>query len=369
MSRTITAAAVRLCNDPAPKEHHLNAAEAQVIRAAEQGAQLVVLPEVFNTGYGYTPDNYAHAEPVDGPTVTWMKRIAAEHRVHLAGTLLLLGPEHITNSLILVAPEGRLWRYDKNNPWVWERLYFREGRDITVAQTEIGTFGLMICADVFSPRLFRRYAGKVDALINSASPPRAHEMVIEFPDGGRVSLAALMHLPPKQRDLAGQAFNEHARRLSAWMGVPMIQSTPYGNFCSPVPVPWLSLGILLASKPPLWRYFLSGGKACLSARYFDDNQVTGADGGILARYDDSADGFALAEIPLADHFPIPHGHPPHEYLVPADGFAWLLLPFYRQGVRHAWGRSMAPVDHHTRVAWRLLTGAWLGGYLLGRVKR
>jgi hypothetical protein len=367
MPRTITAAAVRLCNDPAPTKQRLEAAQAQIIRAADQGAQLIVLPEVFNTGYGYSRENYTRAEPIDGPTITWMKRLAAKHKIHLAGTLMLLGPEHITNSLILVAPDGRLWRYDKNYPWVWERLYFREGRDITVARTDIGTFGLMICADVFGPHVFQRYAGKIDALIISASPPRAHEILFQFPDGGRVSMAALMNLSPAQRTLADQTFNEHVRRMTAWMGVPAIQSVPYGNFSSSVPVPWLSFGVLLARKPSLWRYLAQGRRAVITACYFADNQITDAYGSILSRYDAEVDGFALASIELADTLPVPHGKAPRSQLIPADAFAWPLIPFYRRGVRHAWGREMAPVDHHTRVWLKLLVGMGVIGYILGRL--
>jgi hypothetical protein len=365
MPRPVTAAAVRLSNDPAPTEQRLQAAEAQVIQAAEQGAQLVVLPEVFNTGYVYRDENYALAETLDGPTVTWMKRVAAECGVHLAGSLLLRGAEHITNSLLLVAPDGRIWRYDKNFPWAWERLYFREGRDITVAKTDIGTFGLMICIDVAAPRLFKRYAGRVDALICCASPPRVHEAQVTFPDGGRITLGALMNLSPAERTIAGQVFGERLLGFTSWMGVPVVQSIPYGHFSSPIPVPWLSFGMLLVRKPSLWRYLPQGSKATLIASYFTDNLIADAHGNILACYDAEADGFALATIELADSPPTPGGSMPHTKVLPADAFSWLLIPFYRRGVRRVWGPHMAPVDAHTRVWIRLLIGTWLGGLVMG----
>lgn len=375
MSRTLIAAAVRLDNTPAPLNVRLQAAEAQVVRAAAQGAKLVVLPEVFNTGYAYSHENYTRAEPLDGPTVTWMKRLAAEHGLHLAGSLLLRGPEHITNSLLLIAPDGRLWRYDKNHPWVWERAYFREGRDITVAHTDIGRFGLMICIDVLAPSMYRRYAGQVDALIVSASPPRMHELTFHFPDGERVSLAALMGFTQAQRMIINEAFGTHVRRLAAWMGVPVIQTTPYGQFETTLPIPWLSWAVLLARKPSMWRYYLKAGPVTGRARYYDETWITDAGGAVLARYDTAADGFALATVGLADSPPQPADRFPGglagafwlSWL--SDSAGWLTIPAYRRGVRRAWGRHMAPVDAATRDWSGVVMLAGLLGFLLGRLGR
>ena len=363
MTRPIKAAAVRIANDPAPTLERLETAEVQVIRAAEQGAQLVVLPELFNTGYVYSDDNYARAETLDGTTVAWMKRVAAEHNIHLAGSLLLLGAEDITNSLLLVAPDGRLWRYDKAFPWVWERLYFREGRDITLAETDIGTFGLMICADVGSPRLFKRYAGRVDALIIATSPARVHEMETTFPDGARITARAV--LPEKMRDTVEAFFDGNVRRFAAWMGVPVVQSVPHGRFASGIPVPWLSFGLLLAFKPSLWKYIPQGRRAVATAPFFEHNQIIDAAGNVAARYADDADGFALADIALADERPQPQGKAPALRMPPYNLFNGLLVPFYRRRVRRAWGPHMAPVDEATRT-WRWIVGlAFVLGLITG----
>ena len=375
MSSSLKAAAVRLCNDPVSTEEHILAAETQVRAAAEQGAQLIVLPEVFNTGYAYTEQNYLRAETPDGPTVSWMKQLAAELDVHLAGSLLLLGPEHITNSLVLVAPDGRLWRYDKNHPWVWERAYFREGHDITVAKTDIGTFGLMICADVFSPRLFERYAGKVDALVSSASPPRMDNLAYHFPDGTHVLQRDLAPVPPRLLETAEEYFGGRVRGLAGWLGVPIIQAVPYGNFKTHLPAPRLSLGVLLALKPGLWRHWLQAPKVVAHAPYFNENMIAGRDGTLLARYDDLADGFALAEIDLPD-VPARPSKPPPDWKVEAQAYqwvmealSWLLIPTYRRGVRRAWGHEMAPLDRSTQV-WQLtVAAAALIGLLVGRFSR
>ncbi|MBN1200466.1 MAG: carbon-nitrogen hydrolase family protein [Anaerolineae bacterium] len=367
MSRTVTAAAVRLSNVPAPTHERLQNAAIQIAEAAAQGAELVVLPELFNTGYVYSRENYTRAEPIDGPTVTWMKAQAAEHSVHLAGSLLLLGPEHITNSLFLAAPDGRWWRYDKNFPWAWERLYFREGREITVAKTDIGTFGLMICADVFVPHLFGRYAGKVDALIVCASPPQMHKLEFRFPDGWQTTLADLLAVPEATRAAADEAFGAHELRYTTWLGVPVVQSIPWGQFSSHIPIPWLSFGIPLAHQPALWRYIPQGREAIGTANYYPFNQIADAEGNVLVRYDKEADGFALATIKLADTPPTPRGRPPRSQILSPDIANWIMIPFYRLGVRRAWGRHMARPSYQTRAWIRTVFRFTFAAYFVGRL--
>ncbi len=74
---------------------------------------LVVLPEMFTTGFG------AHAvrdaEPMDGPTVEWMKAMSRSHDIFLMGSLPIREGESVYNRLIGVAPEGQLHYIDKRH--------------------------------------------------------------------------------------------------------------------------------------------------------------------------------------------------------------------------------------------------------------
>lgn len=110
---------------PANLEARLERAQSLISRAVTKGAQLVVLPELFNSGYEYFLQNYQLAESLDGKTVSWMKRTTREKGIYLAGSLLLREANGIYNSMLLVALDGSLWRYDKPYPWAFERAYFR----------------------------------------------------------------------------------------------------------------------------------------------------------------------------------------------------------------------------------------------------
>ena len=73
MGQKISLAAIRMDAAPAPTQSRLERAESLVAQAATQGAQIALLPEVFNTGYEYHDRNYGLAEALDGPSVRCMK--------------------------------------------------------------------------------------------------------------------------------------------------------------------------------------------------------------------------------------------------------------------------------------------------------
>lgn len=102
MERTLKIAAVQMDANPSPTADRLARADRLATEAAKAGAQLIVLPELFNTGYTYSNTNHRLAEPSSGPTPAWMKETAARLNVHLAGTLMLLDHDEVYNALLLL---------------------------------------------------------------------------------------------------------------------------------------------------------------------------------------------------------------------------------------------------------------------------
>ena len=68
------------------------------IRELDQPTHVVVLPEMFSTGFSMKPQQLA--ETMEGPTVQWMKNLAAEKRVILTGSMIIEEGGHYFNRLI-----------------------------------------------------------------------------------------------------------------------------------------------------------------------------------------------------------------------------------------------------------------------------
>jgi len=374
MSRKLKMAAIQMDASPAPTADRLARAADLVTEAARSGAQLVVLPEVFNTGYEYHERNYGLAEPLSGQTVTWMKAQSAQHQIHLVGTLMLLDEDEVYNTALLIAPDGRMWRYDKNYPFAWERAYFREGRNITIADTDLGRFGIMICWDSSHAELWQRYAGKVDAMIIPSSPPKISSADLVFPDGERVNIKDLggiwETIYTDEEYFPGEDMDKHA----AWMRVPIVNTVAGGKFKSRLPVPYVSIGSYLATRNDLWEYISQAPNVQIETGFDHQTKIVDAFGQVIARVTEDGDSFTLAEVTLPDEMPKPtypqpkmRTHPLAYFLVDVVT-AGVMTALYRRGLRRQWGEYMAPTDPRTKIWAGALIGAFVAGWLLGRKK-
>ena len=372
MTRTIKIAAIQMVANPAPKSERLERAESLIAEAASSGAQLVVLPEVFNTGYEYHDNNYSLAEPIDGETVTWMKERAAEHNIHLAGSLLLLDGQDVYNSQILVAPDGRRWRYDKNYPFAFERAYFRDGHETMVAHTDLGKLGMMICWDYAHPELWQRYAGQVDALIVTSSPPTMLEFQAVMPDGHKVDSRSLGPLLNRGFTGKDEPFGANFDEQVKWLGVPAVNTTGSGVFQSHLPRPRIPIFFYLAFRPDLWRHVRKADEIEITASYYNQTKVLNAQGKVVSRLTDP-EGFTIAEVELPEETPpASTENQPHlpfttlsyfytDVMVPA-----LMERPYREGVRRQWGQRMAPFQRSIR--WSIVIGLGLLGIIAAMIR-
>ncbi|HYH59767.1 MAG TPA: carbon-nitrogen hydrolase family protein [Thermoleophilaceae bacterium] len=135
--------------------------------AAEDGADLIVLPEKFNV-LGEHDDYVAHAEPLDGPTITWARDTAREFGIDLvAGSFVEKrdGREKLGNTSVHVGPDGELrgvYRKIHMFDVVVGGIEYREsasedpGDEIVTSEAAGGIpLGLTVCYDLRFPELFR----------------------------------------------------------------------------------------------------------------------------------------------------------------------------------------------------------------------
>ncbi len=319
MQRRISLATTQLDVTSAPVTERLARAENLVARAAQAGAQLVALPELFNTGYAYRNENFALVETIEGPTAQWMKQISARLGIHLAGSLLLRDGQEIYNALLLYAPDGRVWRYDKNYPAGWERGYFRGRRAITIAETDLGSIGMMLCWDMGHASLWQQYAGKVDLILACSCPPNLSKPVYYFPNGSQVTGDQMGPVFANLRQAEHQVFVETASQQCAWLGVPFVGSTACGIVDTPIPNPIGSFLGFLPAAPWLIRYLPQVGQMQLRAGVVEAARIFDADGRQLAGLcSEQGQAFAPAQVTVPDERPQPRG------LQPKPPVSWLM---------------------------------------------
>ncbi|WP_331769712.1 nitrilase family protein (plasmid) [Embleya sp. NBC_00888] len=131
-------------------------------RAADDGATLIVLPELCATGYAFATraEAYAHAEEVPaGETVRRWEAFARDRAVHLVGGLAERDGVRLYSSAVLVGPDGYIGHYRKTHLWNTEKLWFTPGdRGLPVFETTLGRVGLLICWDIWFPETSRLLA-------------------------------------------------------------------------------------------------------------------------------------------------------------------------------------------------------------------
>lgn len=135
----------------------------QAIRDASQGgAQLVVLPELSQSGYVFASkaEALSLAEPLDGPTLCGWTQLANElSLVLIAGFCERLGDDTLANSAVLIDPTGVRAVYRKAHLWDQEKLFFTPGSaPPPVVQTHLGRIGMVICYDLEFPEWVRLIA-------------------------------------------------------------------------------------------------------------------------------------------------------------------------------------------------------------------
>lgn len=133
-------------------------------RLSRETCDLMVLPELFASGYQFVSETEvrALAEPVpDGPTTQRLVEIARERNMHLAAGLPERGADGCYNSAVLVGPQGFIGLYRKTHLYFEETLWFRPGNTgFQVWDLGVAKVGLMVCFDWYYPESARTLALK-----------------------------------------------------------------------------------------------------------------------------------------------------------------------------------------------------------------
>lgn len=155
------------------KKANLAMLETKIMGIAEK-TELVILPEMFSTGFSMKPKLLA--ETMDGETVSWMKKVAAAKKIILTGSVMIKEDGHFFNRLLWVLPNGTLGHYDKRHRFAFggEHEEYTPGRKRLIASVKGWKINLLICYDLRFPVWARQQSNEVpeyDILLYVANWP------------------------------------------------------------------------------------------------------------------------------------------------------------------------------------------------------
>ncbi len=124
-------------------------------------ADLIVLPELFATGYTFISKEEAEsmAENAEGETATFLKRLAKKTGAVVVGGFIEKDDNQIFNSSLIVSDSEVLGTYRKLHLYYKEKLWFSPGnKPLKIYEVKNTNVGIMICFDWFFPETIRSLA-------------------------------------------------------------------------------------------------------------------------------------------------------------------------------------------------------------------
>lgn len=136
------------------------------ISSISQPTEIVVLPEMFSTGFSMNPEQLA--ETMDGETVQWMKKMAATKKIILTGSVIIKEEQkpgtpltRYYNRLVWMLPDGQFGYYDKRHLFAYgeEDSHYSAGSKRLIAAVKGWKINLLICYDLRYPVWSRQELG------------------------------------------------------------------------------------------------------------------------------------------------------------------------------------------------------------------
>ena len=141
-----------------------------------EDTDVIIFPEMFTTGFSMQPDILK--ESMDGISINWIKKMAAEKNASVVGSLIIEEAGKVYNRAVWVFPDGRIEKYDKRHLFTMgqEHLNYSAGNEKTIVEYKGWRFCPLICYDLRFPAWNRNteYYDVVLFMANWPSPRHHH---------------------------------------------------------------------------------------------------------------------------------------------------------------------------------------------------
>jgi predicted amidohydrolase len=131
-------------------------------KAAAEGANLIILPELCVSGYVFNSrvEAFQNAEAVPGgKSVNSWVELASQHDIYLVAGIAEKHCSSLYNTSVLIGPAGYIGKYRKLHLWFEEKLFFEPGDlGLPLFKVPFGRLGMMVCYDMWFPEISRIYS-------------------------------------------------------------------------------------------------------------------------------------------------------------------------------------------------------------------
>jgi predicted amidohydrolase len=139
---------------------NLAVCEQLISEAGRAKAELIVLPEFFNSGMAFSEKLRDAALPPEGPALALLLSAAKRFRAYVGGSFLCRDVDgHVRNAFFLVNEDGVVGRHDKDLPTLWENCWYVGGTDSGLLEVPGGKVGVAICAELGRTATVERLRG------------------------------------------------------------------------------------------------------------------------------------------------------------------------------------------------------------------
>ena len=168
------------------------------INAIQQPTEIIVLPEMFSTGFSMQPEKFG--ETMEGTTVDWMKRWSIEKKAIIAGSIIIEEGGKYYNRFIWMLPNGKFGYYDKRHLFGFggEDQHYARGNKRLIASVKGWKINLQVCYDLRFPVWARQ------ALVHPSD------------EGGKIKSNDEVEVVNKEYDVLLYVANWPEKRNHAW---------------------------------------------------------------------------------------------------------------------------------------------------------
>jgi predicted amidohydrolase len=144
-----------------------------IAAAADEGARLIVLSEMFATGFSMKPEKVAEDE--GGPSEQFLLERAARHDAYLIASIAQRGADgRYRNNAIVAAPDGTVQRYAKIHPFSYagEHDHYAAGTEFLTVGIDDLRVSVFVCYDLRFADEFWALAPQTDLYVVPANWPQ-----------------------------------------------------------------------------------------------------------------------------------------------------------------------------------------------------